>query len=524
MPDSALPPLPALSQTARMRMQQGIQALQAGRPHEALRLAQLILAESPAQPDPLQLSGIALNALQRYDEARDALQRAQVRQPGNASILVNLGNAQRALGDTEAAYACWRRAAELAPRDPTPRFNLGRNLQLEGRTLDAVAELSAALELAPDATPARILLADAMTHLGRFDDADFHYREALWRNPACGDAWRGLANIKMRPLSTEDREQLELNADRADIGPTDRIAMRYALGKVNEDQGRYPQAFAALSAANAELRALAPWDARAFKRHVDQLIETTPQPLAPVDAALGHEAILIVGLPRSGSTLFEQILAAHPQVEGASELSDLDDVLGAESARRGQPFPQWVPAADAQDWLRLGQAYLQRTARWRTMRPRFTDKMPENWRYVGILRAMLPGATVIDARRDALETGWSCFKQQFYRLPHFSCDLNDIVAYLRDCERAMTHWRAQAPDRIRLQSYEALLADPEREIGALLAFCGLPDDARCREFHRAERSVRTPSASQVRQPLRGDTARAAQYGGLLDPLRAALAR
>jgi hypothetical protein len=239
----------------------------------------------------------------------------------------------------------------------------------------------------------------------------------------------------------------------------------------------------------------------------------------PRDPGFGAEAIFIVGMPRSGSTLVEQILAAHPQVEGASELDDLDEVLRGECHRRRQGLLQWLRAASAADWQRLGAEYLERTARWRRQRPRHTDKMPENWRYAGLLRAMLPGARIIDARRDRLETGWSCFKQQFYAQPHFANTLADIAAYQRDCEQAMDAWRAQDPARIRLQEYEALLAAPEAQIRALLDFCGLPFDPACLAFHAAGRSVRTASAAQVRQPLQAGTARASHYGDRLDPLR-----
>ena len=150
---------------------------------------------------------------------------------------------------------------------------------------------------------------------------------------------------------------------------------------------------------------------------------------------------------------------------------------------------------------------------------RFTDKMPENWLFTGLLRAMLPGAVVIDARREPVEAGWSCFKQQFYTQPHFANSLADIAAYRRDYEQAMDAWRLQRPEAVRLQPYEALLAEPEAQVRALLAFCGLDFAPACLQFHATARSVRTASAAQVRQPLRGDTARAAHYGNRLDALR-----
>ncbi|MCL1634414.1 sulfotransferase [Luteimonas sp. SX5] len=504
------------------RMHAAARAIRDGAVAAAESLLDGILAQAPEHPEALRLYGILYNRCGRHVDAQAALQRALVQRPDDAQILNDLGSALYGSGEREPAFASWRRACALAPQEPMPWYNLGRNLQLEGASEAAAEALGRATALAPDFLPARILLGDALVHLGRFDDAATQYRAALRVHPACGDAWRGLANIKTRPLSDEDRQQLSLQLRRADIAESDRIAIGYALGKVCEDQGRYPEAFAALSDANARLRRMAPWNAQAFRVFVDATIAVAETLPAPVDESLGREAILIVGLPRSGSTLFEQILAAHPQVEGASELPDLGEVIRDESARRGLPFPQWVPNASAEDWRRLGRDYLERTARWRRRRPRFTDKMPENWLYAGVLRAMLPGARIVDTRRDALETGWSCFKQQFYRLPHFSCDLTDIAAYLRDCERAMSHWQQADPRRIRTQSYEALLADPENQIRELLDFCGLPFDASCLDYHQAARSVRTPSASQVRQPLRQDTARAERYGALLDPLRAAL--
>ena len=183
-----------------------------------------------------------------------------------------------------------------------------------------------------------------------------------------------------------------------------------------------------------------------------------------------------------------------------------------------------MPEASAADWERLGRRYLERTAHWRARRPRSTDKMPNNWLVLGAIEAMLPGARIVDCRRDPLETCWSCYKQFFGRGVEFSYDLDDLGAFWRDYDRAMRFWHARRPASLRTQQYEALLADPETEIRALLDFCGLDFDPACLSFHEAGRDVRTASASQVRQPLKRDTARAASYGDLLAPLRAALAR
>ncbi|SEJ34307.1 tetratricopeptide repeat-containing sulfotransferase family protein [Frateuria terrea] len=483
-----------------------------------------LLVQAPEHPEVLRLLGILHTRGRQYDAARTALGQALQHWPDDPLALTDMGNAEQAAGDVETALAYWRRACALAPDYPMGWSNLGRNLQVLGFTEPAVEALEHACTLGPSLLPAHVLLGDALVHLGRFDEADRRYRAALALHPACGDAWRGLANMKTRPLSAEDRAQLVALLKRTDVAEPDRIALGFALGKASEDQGCYEEAFAAISDANARQRRLAPWHAGGFHAFVESVLAAGAKLPASPHAALGEEAIFIVGLPRSGSTLFEQILAAHPQVEGASELPDLGEVLVEESARRGQPFPRWVPTTGAEDWQRLGRRYLERTARWRRQRPRFTDKLPENWLYSGVLGAMLPGARIVDVRRDVLEAGWSCFKQQFYRLPHFACTLTDIAAYLRDYEAAMDRWQAAAPGRIRTQPYEALLADPEAEIRALLAFCGLPFDPACLDFHRAMRAIRTPSAAQVRQPLSRGTARAEHYGRLLDPLRLGLGR
>jgi len=492
-------------------------------PAQAEHLIADVLARHPRHAEALRLLAILQLHTRRAAQAVETLHDAIAAHPDDAMLHVDLGNAHNALGDPAAAIAAWQRAVEFDPRQAIAWFNLGRAWQGLGRSLDAVDALRRARTLSPGLLPAAILLADALVHLGRFDEAATHYRDALRQYPASGDAWRGLSNIKTIALGDADADAMAAQLQRRDIADSDRVAMGHALGKLEEDRGRHAQAFAAFSSANALQQRLTPWRLQAFEQFVRQAMAATAILPAPLDPTLGHEAIFIVGLPRSGSTLFEQILAAHPQVEGASELQDLGIVLQRESVRRGIPYPRWVPEASADDWQRLGREYLARTAPWRAQRPRFTDKLPENWKHAGVLRAMLPGATVIETRRDPLETAWSCFKQQFYSQPHFANTPGDIAAYLRGCERAMDAWRARDPARIHLHRYEDLLQEPEARVRALLADCGLDFDAQCLAFHGATRSVRTASAAQVRQPLRRDTARADAYGGLLDPLRAALA-
>jgi len=233
--------------------------------------------------------------------------------------------------------------------------------------------------------------------------------------------------------------------------------------------------------------------------------------------------VFLVGTPRSGSTLAEQILAAHPAASAGSETGFIARLLQHESKRRGALFPEWVPQATDADWKRLGAAYLERIAAKKGDASIFTDKTLTNWQTLGAIRRMLPGARIVHCRRDALETAWSCYKHNFAQDQLYSYDFAELAAYFRDEDRAMRFWAARDPGWIHEHRYEALLADPQAAVTALLAHCGLAFDPACLRFHEAGREVRTASAAQVRRPLQRDTAVARHYGALLDPLRAALA-
>lgn len=458
-------------------------------------------------------------------ETAAALREAHARNPRDAGIAARLGMALAGQGDAEGAAAAFARACELDPASAGHWYNLGRLLRGQARVEESLAPLARALALDPRLESAHFLRAEALMMLGRSAEAAAQYRALLAFAPASGLAWWGLANLKSERFEEADAAALRALQERPGLAPDERIAAAFAFAKALDDLDRPAEAYAAWLRANGLARPRFRWDAAGFGNWTHDLLQRFAQlRMEPVDPGLGREVIFVVGMPRSASTLTEQILAAHPQVEGGSELADLGAVLGEESRRRGQPFPAWVGAASAADWRRLGRRYLERTARWRATRPRFTDKMPSNWMLVGAIRAMLPGARIVDCRRDALETCWSCFRQIFWSVHGYSYDFEDLADYRARYLAAMRQWQELPGAPIRSQGYEALLADPEGETRALLDACGLSFDPACLRFFEAGRSVRTASAAQVREPLRRDTARAPRYGALLDPLREALAR
>ncbi len=478
-------------------------------------------ALAPTYAEMLRLLAIALRMQQRNAEALPLLRQAAVLQPDDALIQNGLGAALDDAGEGDAAIAAFRRACELAPHAVPIWSNLGKTLVERERFEDAVPVLEHVLKIAPhDASQLR--LAHSLRVLGRTDEASARYRELIARNPADGTAWLGLAMMKTRPFTRADLDAIEA-ALRAPASADDRISLGFAHAKALDDHRRYAEAFTALADANARTRAIRPWQAREFSAVVDAVRAAFARAPAGAPDGLGDEVIFIVGMPRSGSTLVEQILATHPMIEGGGELDALAKVVQEESRRRGSHFPHWVAAASTDDWQRLGRSYLQRTARWRKPGKRFTDKLPGNWLRVGAALAMLPGARVIDCRRDPVEACFSCFRTLFTQgTQEFSYDLGDLAAYWRDYDRLCRHWAALYPERFRTQHYEALVENPQGQTRQLLDFCAVPFDPACLSPHETRRSVATASASQVREPIRRGASYAGKYGALLDPLRAAL--
>ncbi len=478
---------------------------------------------APNHPEYLRLLGITRHLQKRYDEAVAAFRQALDLRPADPVILTNLGTSLREAGHIEPALVALRRACDLAPDFAPAWHNLARTFGSEAYAEDAMEAYGRALAIDPGHVRARIGYAQTLANLGRTADAATEFRRALRRQPTAVRAWIALANLKTVDLTIEETAWLERLFATPDIKDEDRVSLGFALAKALEDQQRDEEAFATYSAANAIKRRAVEWDAADFSRRVDATMaafQTPPKSSSP--AALGREVIFIVSLPRSGSTLTEQILASHPEVEGANELPDMQIVIEEESQRRGGELHAWAPHAKPADWQRLGKRYLERTERWRQSRDRFTDKSLGTWRYLGAAAAMLPGAHFVNVRRDPVETCLSCFRQLFGNGHGYSYDLQDMAAFWRDYDRLMRFWNARYPHRVHDFSYEALLGDADTQVRRLLQFCDLPFDAACLQFHRTERNVRTVSASQVREPLRGDTARAARFGDLLSPLRLAL--
>jgi len=499
--------------------------LQAGDADAAAQTLFGVLSLAPGNTEATRLMAIAAQNRGNHVEAVEYFRRAVAALPGDADLQIGLGVALYKVGNVNEAISHLKRACELAPESWSAWYNLAEALKPQVRTEEAIEALQRALALDPSHLPARLALARAWTGLGRVEAAASDLREILRREPRHAEAWYALSNLKTVALDARDVSLLENALAQPDLAPESRIWLGFALAKALEGQGDYARAFDVLHEANALQRSQGRWDAVGERARVDAIIRIFAdlQPREPLSMGLGREVILIASMPRSGSTLIEQILASHPEVEGANEIRDLPQLIEAETHRRGSNFPLWVPDVSTVEWQQLGRRYLERTARWRRRKLRFTDKNLLNWVLAGAALMMLPGARVIVCRRAPLETCLACYRQWFGNEAAFTCDLDEMADFCIDFMRLTRFWVAQFPDRVFDLEYETLVAEPEPTIRRLLDFCGLSFDPACMDFHKTERTVLSaPSAAQVRHPLRTDTARADRYGHKLDRLRARL--
>jgi tetratricopeptide (TPR) repeat protein len=515
-------PLPPVASKLLARARRELQCGDAVAAEQALAGA---LALAPDNLEVARLMGIAAQNRGDHAKAVGCFRRALTGWPDDADLHIGLGVALYHRNEIDEAIRCLRRACALAPGSASAWYNLGEALKREAYTAEAIDALERALAIDPEHIPSRLQLARAHASIGQVDLAVSELRDVLRREPDNAKAWFGLSNFNTFRFDAEDARRLRAAYARQGATPETGDMLGFALAKALEDQGDYVGAFDVFARVNASRRRYEKWDAAGERARAEAILRVLgdwTQP-SPVDPRFGREAILIVSIPRSGSTLVEQILASHPEVEGANEIQDLSRVIDGETRRRGVAFPLWVPDAGAPDWRRLGEAYLARTARWRERKPRFVDKNLVAWYVVGPALAMLPAMCVVVVRRDPVETCLACFRQWLTGDAGFAYDLDEMADYCIDFMRLTRFWLEKYPDRVFDLEYETLTAEPETTIRRLLDFCGLPFDASCLEFHRNPRTVLSaPSAAQVRQPMRRDTARAARYGDRLDPLRARL--
>ncbi len=469
--------------------------------------------------------GNALRGLRKLEDAEGAFRRALQLEP-SAARHTNLGNVLVDLGRLEEAEECYRRAIEREPSFAPAHHALGIRLYQRGEVAAAVASCRQASVLNPGHAPVWHDLGAALRALGRIDEAVEAFRRALAADPDYAEAYRDLAACGRLPAGGSEATRAACLAGRADRPAEDRAAAAFALGKALDDAGRYDEAFAAYHEGNRLYRGhLAAsglrFDGEALRREVNEAIATfTPTYFASV-AHWGNPSelpVFIVGMPRSGTSLIEQIAASHARVFGAGERKDIG-ALGAECMAA-------VAARDCARVRRLAEDHLKRLQEMGGDAVRVADKMPDNLFQLGVIATLFPGARVIFCRRDPRDLCLSCYFQRFAAGQlHFSYDLADCALRFGETERLAAHWRRVLPLRWQDVWYEDVVADLEGESRRLIAFLGIDWEGGCLNFHSTQRVVATASAWQVRQPLYGrSVGRWRHYQRHLTPLLEELAR
>lgn len=449
------------------------------------------------EPDNLQLKLDYVDVLrrrQKFERAHEEAAKLHETDPDNPLFQSRLAIESMQTGDYDQAFALFRKVLAKLPDDPATLTSMGHALKTTGQREDAVASYQAAIAAKPD-----------------------H-----------GDAYYALANLKNYDFSDAEVEAMQQQVSRPDLAFMDRVHLSFALGKALEDRREYEGSFANYDAGNALKRAQTRYSADTMSAELAKQKAVCTSELFEAKSGAGHDApdpIFILGLPRAGSTLLEQILASHSQIDGTLELPDILALAHRLRGRKaGQSnYPQVLEELSPEQLTRFGEEFIANTRVHRQGAPFFIDKMPNNFRHIGLIHLILPNAKIIDARRAPMDCCFSGFKQLFAEGQEFTYGLHEIGRYYADYVDLMDHWDEVLPGKVLRVQHEDVLDDIEGQTRRMLDYLGLPFEEQCLAFHETERAVRTASSEQVREPInRKGQGAWKPYEQWLDPLKEAL--
>lgn len=498
-----------------------------GRQEEAVTEFEKALAQRPGFLPAMIHLGTSLSDLGRYAQAIGWFERALSIRPKDAALENSLGMALAALNRHEEAVAHYRKALAEQPDSPAALNNLGNSLDALVRPAESLAAFERLKALDPNNAAAHFGAGTALQVLGSLDDARRCYERAVALAPSVAAYHRVLAEAKR---VREDDPQLAVMEDLAQhcasLSPSDQVELHFALAKAYSDIGRHGPAFEHLVSGSDLKRRLVSYDEAAQLGGLRAIEEVFTSELIAARRGQGDPSdlpVFIVGMPRSGTTLVEQVLASHPQVFGAGELFILRDLVSAGHA--GARFPFEFASLSGERLCALGARYVARLRSPAPEAERITDKLPANFSLAGLIHLALPNARIIHVQRDPMDTCYSCYANLFSQGMEFAYDLGELGRHYRAYERLMGHWRAVLPEGAMLDvQYEDLVADFEAQARRIVAYCALPWDDRCLSFYETKRAVRTASAAQVRRPVYASSVgRWHPYRAKLGPLVAALA-
>jgi tetratricopeptide (TPR) repeat protein len=487
--------------------------LKTGDDPEAMRLLARIGVELEVLNDAEVLLEAVLDRLPDYHAARYDYAQTLIKRQKHSQAGVQVEKLL-AVDPTHADYLALAANVEIG---------LGRH----NRALEIYARM---LQLQPGSWDARLWAGHALKTIGKVPEAIESYRAAAAARPAFGDAYWSLANLKVFRFSDEELAQMRAEEDAGGAATADRLHLCFALGKALEDRGEHAESWRYYVRGNALKRAESRYAPEVIETNTAGQVRVCTSAFFAEREGFGDprpDPIFVLGLPRSGSTLIEQILASHSKVEGTQELPDVQrlvlDIQGHGALSKRRPYPDLLADLPAEAFREMGERYLADTRDYRGDRPFFIDKMPNNFRHIGLIHLMLPNAVIIDARRDPMSCCFSNLKQLYAQGQEFAYSIEDIARYYRTYLELMRHWDAVLPGRVLRVHHEDVVDDLEGGVRRLLDHCGLEFERACVDFHKTRRSVRTPSSEQVRQPIfRDGLEQWKAYEPWLEPLRVAL--
>jgi tetratricopeptide (TPR) repeat protein len=493
-----------------------------GKLDQAVACQERALALKPDFAEACSNLGNARQAQGMLDDAVAWYERALALKPDYADAHNNLGMALAALDRIDDAVAHYERALVLQPDFANAHNNLGSALEKQDRRDDAMAHYERALALRPDHASAHNNLGNIFKERGKFDDAMAHYGRAITIRPDYAEAHFNRAEIKSFEPGHAEFAALEALAGSDNLSADKALYIHFALAKALEDIGDYGRAFEHLREGNALKRRQLNYEETGVLKLFQRISTVFNSSIFDRFAGQGDLSslpVFVVGMPRSGSTLIEQILASHPQIHGAGELTALEKMTD------GNQFPEYVPHLDGGALRQFGQSYLARLPAIEDAKIQIVDKLSGNFLRIGLIRLILPNARIIHSMRHPVDTCVSCYSKLFTSGLYFSYDLAELGRYYRSYSELMAHWRSVLPPGAMLEvSYEDIVEDLEGQARRLTDYCGLPWDDRCISFHTTRRPVKTASAVQVRKPLfRSSLQRWRGYESGLAPLLAELA-
>ena len=478
---------------------------EAGRTDNAEDIYRNILKEDPKHIEAARLlAGIAMEH-EKYGDAEIFLQRVVKNAPDYSRAWVDLVTAQREQKKFNEALDSAQKLLKLDPSLSESYMVLASVEGVSGLHEEAVNTYKKAIKIDPNRAVAMCSMAHHLKTLGRHEEAVNAYRQAIIVKPVHTESYWSLANLKTFSFSDEEILAMENLLSTSDLPDLGRVHLFNALGLEYESRKDYDKAFENMSSCNALRRKSESYDPVEFETTIDTLIEIMSAKVitAFVTKKKNVTPIFVVGLPRSGSTLIEQIIASHSLVEGTHELSEL--TLAMQSTRDRfnitKRFPEALSFFNDEHWKILGDAYLSNTEKYRTDKLFFIDKNPNNFTFIGAIRLAIPNAKIINARRHPLDSCYGSFKQLFAAGQPFSYDLVELGEYYMEYQRIMEHWHAVCPGFILDVNYEEVVSDLDNQVKRILDFCDLPFEEGCVRFHETERAVKTASSEQVRKPI-----------------------